>query len=65
MEHRQIPPDLPRTLPRRNVQIVDIRADPEGVLLVLFFMGELGDPILVSCRLHSIAVLPAEPEPEP
>ena len=66
MDRRQIPPDLPRTFPRRNVVIIDIRMDlDESVLLVFTLMGEFGDPIVLICRLVHLAVVPAEPEPEP
>ena len=61
-----LPPDLPRTFPRRNVVIVDIRRDlDETVFLVFSLMGELGDPIVLTCRLVHVAVRPVEPEPEP
>ena len=51
---------------RRTIHFrVDIQLDPEGVLLVLFIMGDLGEPFLVSCKLLDIAVHPPEPEPEP
>ena len=57
------PPDMCWTLPKRAVEIRNIWVDNDGtVVLCLWALGSYDEPILMTCMLRHIRVVPAKPD---